>query len=164
MEQKQQSKKSKRDWSEERVHEVENYIEDQLRTNYQITKNGCWLWKGNHRGEYGKITRRVEGTKYRQSAHIASYQYYKGAIPNGLLVCHSCDNKPCMNPDHLWLGTNRDNQIDAARKGISQKSWTRYRRRKYSKRMQGDSNPMLGKKHSPESRLKMSVNHKSRKK
>ena len=51
-------------------------------------------------------------------AHRMSYQTFKGPIPKGKFVCHSCDNKICCNPEHLWVGTAKDNSQDAKRKGL----------------------------------------------
>lgn len=79
--------------------------------------DGCWYWTGivDHKG-YGMI--RFDGPKgFWKKAHRVSYEAYKGQIPEGLLVCHSCDNRRCINPDHLWLGTNKDNINDRDRKG-----------------------------------------------
>lgn len=74
----------------------------------------CWEWlrSTNKRG-YGKVT--IGGKDYR--AHRLAYEYAIGPIPTGLHVCHSCDNPPCCNPAHLWLGTDRDNVLDMWRKG-----------------------------------------------
>ena len=71
----------------------------------------CWIWTGarNEKG-YGNVWPS-------RKAHRVSWEMRYGEIPDGLFVLHECDNPPCVCPDHLFLGTNRDNIIDAIRKG-----------------------------------------------
>jgi hypothetical protein len=82
--------------------------------NWKEDTNGCWIWQRarNNQG-YG-----VLGLKGKiVLAHRFSYEKFKEHIPDGFLVCHQCDNPACVNPDHLWLGTDKDNQQDGLRKG-----------------------------------------------
>lgn len=74
------------------------------------TESGCWEWDNRSRDKdgYGKF--RVNKKHVRP--HRFSYELYNGPITNGLYVCHECDNPPCVNPNHLWLGDNRENQLD----------------------------------------------------
>lgn len=75
----------------------------------------CWSWSGRVSGPgYGVV--HITGTK-RIGAHRLSWQIHRGEIPPGMFVCHRCDNPPCCNPDHLFLGTQTDNMRDASSKG-----------------------------------------------
>lgn len=75
--------------------------------------NSCWNWIGckNQKG-YGRLNRK--GIKY--SAHRYSWLITFGEIPTELFVCHSCDNRLCVNPSHLWLGSAKDNKQDCLNK------------------------------------------------
>lgn len=70
---------------------------------------GCWLWLGaSDKNGRGKLT--INRKNF--NAHRISYEIYKGKIKSGLFVCHSCDTPACVNPEHLWLGTQKDNMRD----------------------------------------------------
>jgi hypothetical protein len=75
----------------------------------------CWNWSLRTKVGNGYGLKHVDGRW--ELAHRLSYKLFIGAIPAGNQVMHKCDNPACINPDHLAVGTNRDNQIDAMRKG-----------------------------------------------
>lgn len=84
---------------------------------------GCWLWTGAVSSSgYGSFS---ITSKNIIPAHRASFLIYKNKMPESF-VCHSCDNKICVNPEHLWIGTPKENSIDASNKGILQKRPKRY--------------------------------------
>ena len=76
----------------------------------------CWEWTAARMDNgYGVVGR--GGRSGMLLAHRASWMIHHGPIPEGMLVCHRCDVQPCVNPDHLFLGTQTDNLLDASRKG-----------------------------------------------
>ena len=78
--------------------------------------DACWLWKGaTHERGYGEFW----FNNKRCRAPRVSYELNKGPIPEGMIVRHSCDNPPCVNPAHLSLGTDKDNMQDALSRGRS---------------------------------------------
>lgn len=82
--------------------------------------SGCWLWTGNcKKAEFGKVGYGTIGWRKRSTypAHRLSYEMHIGPIPDGLCVLHKCDVRPCVNPDHLFLGTYKDNAQDRDAKG-----------------------------------------------
>lgn len=75
---------------------------------------GCWNWIAHrNKAGYGRIT----VMKKDCTAHRISWMLHHGEIPQGLFVCHHCDNPSCVNPEHLFLGTAKDNAIDRNLKG-----------------------------------------------
>lgn len=87
---------------------------EQRLARYTESDTGCWEWQGAlYPGGYGHIAP-LYGEN---SAHRASYAHHHGPIPEGQSVLHSCDNRRCINPDHLRLGTYSDNQRDAYERG-----------------------------------------------
>ena len=87
---------------------------DRLLSRVVVTDEGCWLYNGAvDRGGYGSI--KVDGKSTR--AHRTAYRLLVGPIPPSKHLCHTCDTPGCINPAHLWLGTNAENMADRNAKG-----------------------------------------------
>lgn len=84
----------------------------------------CWLWQGLvDQDGYGKFQYPTDNGQVHIRAHRWAYQHFIGSIPTGLHVLHICDTPSCVNPNHLWLGTNQDNVDDRQVKGRGVKVW-----------------------------------------
>lgn len=102
---------------------IEKYYDKNLENRFfkYIEKTDkCWIWTGSKDSKgRGKIKTSKPYRKELIAPRVAYYIFNK-KDPLNLYVCHSCDNPSCVNPEHLWLGTNSDNQKDCYQKGRSQ--------------------------------------------
>lgn len=93
-----------------RLRLMESFKEDE--------KTGCWVWKKSTcRSGYGQL----KVFKKMALAHRYSYEMHKGEIPKGMEILHECDNKKCINPEHLRAGTHAQNMKDAGARGLMRK-------------------------------------------
>lgn len=117
------------------------YIIEKFKTKYEINvENGCWEWKGKLVQGYGGMYCCWEGKGKSYPAHRLSYMINVGDIPDGLQILHKCNNKKCVNPDHIYAGTHTDNMDDLREAGT----------------LAGKNNPNYGVKCSDERKEKIS--------
>lgn len=87
------------------------------------TVGHCWEFQGSRSQKMGHGRIALDDGRIR-GAHRAAYELAVGPVPDGMCVLHACDNPPCVNPAHLWLGTMADNNHDRSAKGRSRNQWT----------------------------------------
>lgn len=105
---------------------------------------GCWNWTGaTDKDGYGYLASATNGVRWSKKAHRASYEEFIGPIPEGEMVLHSCDNPPCINPAHLHLGDHKVNAQEMVERGRANPC-------------RGVDHPNFGKRHSDETRKRMS--------
>jgi len=108
------------------------HVSESMRERFEsrISFDGaCWEWTGSiSKGGYGQF---AYGHEDKRGAHRVAWMLSVGPIPSGMAICHTCDNRRCVRPDHLWIGTIEDNIADMDRKG----------RRNSSPRHRGETTP-----------------------
>lgn len=89
-----------------------------LLSKYKVAASGCWEWTGTtNRQGYGVVGLFIDGRPIGIPAPRLQWMHSHGPIPDGLVIMHTCDNPPCINPDHLALGTQASNLTDMRAKG-----------------------------------------------
>lgn len=99
---------------------MREHLYEKLHRGIRMLPSGCWVCTTSFvcgQNGYRQVRIEMYGEKYREYIHRLSYERHKGEIPKGLDVCHSCDNPPCWNPEHLFSGTRAVNMQDMSAKG-----------------------------------------------
>lgn len=92
---------------------------DKRLINFEIDKNGCFICISHKQDAHGYPRVKIRGIQYK--IHRFVYQECFGDIPNGMVIRHTCDNRLCINPEHLLIGTNYDNVKDMTKRGRNAK-------------------------------------------
>lgn len=90
-------------------------IKQRFDSKYIVNENDCWIWQDTLKTTFGYGILRVNGKSIR-ATHISLHLHKGITVPTGHCVCHICDVKSCVNPDHLFVGTQKDNMSDMAQK------------------------------------------------
>lgn len=118
------------------------FYRDPVEAFWHFVKKGkqseCWEWQGNYlQTGYGRI--KLKGKPH--TAHRLSWELHVGSIPPGLFICHRCDNKGCVNPRHLYVGTPMDNFNDSAARGRVSRGDNHWTRKYPEKILRGERHP-----------------------
>lgn len=103
------------------LNESEGDVKSRFMEKVSKTKGGCWVYKA-HKTKYGYGQFWNNGSA--KQAHRASWEISRGAIPKGKVLLHKCDNRKCVNPAHMKLGSISDNNNDMAKKGRIRNQYT----------------------------------------